>query len=229
MGTATVKVKICGITNARDARAAIAAGADFLGLNFYKGSPRYVKPAAARRIVKAAPRGVSWVGVFVNESPDRVLEIARAVGLNEVQLHGDESAAAVAELRRSVPVMKALRVRGELSAATLKPFARANALLLDGFDKAVRGGTGKTFDWKIARRVGGKRRIFVAGGLNPENVAEAIRTARPYAVDICSGVETKASPRKKDAKKIAALMAAVRGANASGSPKSASKKRSKRK
>jgi phosphoribosylanthranilate isomerase len=221
---AMVKVKICGITSARDARAAIEAGADFLGLNFYKGSPRYVSPAAARRIVKASPRRASWIGVFVNEKPARVAEIAREVGLSEVQLHGDEAADAIAELRRAVPVIKAIRVRGPLSAAEWKQFAGADALLLDGFDKRARGGTGKTFDWKIARRVGGKRRIFVAGGLNAENVAEAIRVARPYAVDVCSGVES-ASPRKKDAHRIAALMAAVRAANA---PRRA-RKRSKRK
>jgi phosphoribosylanthranilate isomerase len=218
---ATVKVKICGITNVRDARTAIKAGADFLGLNFYSGSPRYVTPRAARRIVKAGPRGTRWIGVFVNEKPPRVLEIAREVGLHEVQLHGEESPDAVAELRRELPVIKALRIRGAVGAATLKRFARTDALLLDGFDKNVRGGAGKTFDWKIARRVGSKRRIFVAGGLNAENVPEAIRVARPYAVDICSGVEST-SPRKKDAKKIAALMAAVRAA-------SAPKKRSKEK
>jgi phosphoribosylanthranilate isomerase len=219
-----VKVKICGITNVRDARAAIEAGADFLGLNFYKGSPRYVSPAVARRIVKAAPRGTSWVGVFVNEQAAHVVEIAREVGLEEVQLHGEELPEAVTELRRAVPVIKAIRVQGALSAATLKRYARANALLLDGFDTSARGGTGKTFDWKIARRAGGKRRIFVAGGLSAENVAEAIRVARPYAVDICSGVESSKSPRRKDAKKIAALMAAVRGANTA-----TRKRRSKRK
>jgi phosphoribosylanthranilate isomerase len=224
---ARVKVKICGITNVRDARVAVAAGADFLGLNFYKGSPRYVTPADARRIVKAAPRDTAWVGVFVNEKPARVLEIAREVGLSEVQLHGDEAADVVAELRRAVPVMKAIRVQGAVGAATLKRFAGANALLLDGFDKSARGGTGKTFDWKIARRVGAKRRIFVAGGLSAENVAEAIRVARPYAVDVCSGVES-GSPRKKDAKKISALMAAVRAANAPSASR-VSKKRSKRK
>ncbi len=225
-----VKVKICGITNVRDARAAVAAGADFLGLNFYTGSPRYVTVAAARRIVKASPRGASWIGVFVNETPARVAEIARLVGLSEVQLHGDETVDAIAELRRSVRVIKAIRVRGRLSASGCKKFAGADALLLDGFDKRARGGTGKTFDWKIARRVGGKRRIFVAGGLNAENVAEAIRVARPYAVDVCSGVES-GSPRKKDAKKIAALMAAVRATNSLGasSARRVGKKRSKRK
>jgi phosphoribosylanthranilate isomerase len=223
------KVKICGITNARDARMAIAAGADFLGLNFYKGSPRYVTAAAARRIVRAAPRSALWVGVFVDEKPARVAEVARLVGLSEVQLHGDEAADAIAALRRAVPVIKAIRVRGRLGASELKKFVRADALLLDGFDKRARGGTGKTFDWKIARRVGAKRRIFVAGGLNAENVAEAIRVARPYAVDVCSGVES-ASPRKKDVKKIAALMAAVRVANATNSlrARSSLNKRSKR-
>jgi len=219
-----VKVKICGITNARDARTAIKAGADFLGLNFYSGSPRYVTPASARRIVKAVPRGTRWVGVFVNEDTARVAEIARKVGLHEVQLHGEESPDAVAKLRRELQVIKAIRVRRTIGSATLKRFTRANALLIDGFDQRARGGTGKTFDWKIARRVGGKLRVFIAGGLNAENVAEAIRVARPYAVDICSGVES-ASPRKKDAKKIAALMAAVRAANAPSVGRKRSQKR----
>jgi phosphoribosylanthranilate isomerase len=136
-------------------------------------------------------------------------------------LHGEESPDAVAKLRRELQVIKAIRVRRTIGAATLKRFTRANALLLDGFDKRARGGTGKTFDWKIARRVGGKLRVFIAGGLNAENVTEAIRVARPYAVDVCSGVES-ASPRKKDPKKIAALMAAVRAASA---PKKRSQKK----
>lgn len=206
-----VKVKICGITNLRDARAAVKAGANFLGLNFYPGSARYITAAVGKRIVKSLPNGVDVVGVFVNEKPWKVLEIARNVGLSRVQLHGEESAEVVAALRRKLPVIKAIRVRAALRSSQLEPFAKANSILLDGFDTRARGGTGKTFDWKLARQVGKTHRLFVAGGLNSENVAEAIRVAKPYAVDICSGVESS-SPRKKDAAKIAALMAAVRGA-----------------
>ncbi|MGA8037920.1 MAG: phosphoribosylanthranilate isomerase [Candidatus Acidiferrales bacterium] len=216
-----VKVKICGITNVRDARAAIEAGASFLGLNFYPGSARYITPEAAKRIVKRLPKGVDIVGVFVNEQPANVLKVAREVGLSRVQLHGEESPEDVAALRRKLPVIKAVRVQPKFSSAQLGRFDRANAFLLDGFDKRARGGTGKTFDWKLAQRAGKNHRMFLAGGLNSGNVAEAIRVARPYAVDICSGVESS-SPRKKDAAKIAALMAAVRGVTRS-------RKRSKRK
>jgi phosphoribosylanthranilate isomerase len=209
------KVKICGVTNGRDARAAVEAGADFLGLNFYRGSLRYVTVAAARKISKIVARRVTLVGVFVNEEPERVVEIAREVGLDFAQLHGDESVEVVARVRRDVPVIRALRVKGALPAAEVRGVGRVSAILLDGFSKGARGGTGKTFDWKVARRAsGGGRRIFLAGGITPENAAEAIRVARPYAIDVCSGVESAATPRKKDAKKIAALMSAVRGSSA---------------
>jgi phosphoribosylanthranilate isomerase len=206
-----VKVKICGITNVKDARIAVDAGADFLGLNFYRGSSRYVTLAAAKRIARTVRNRVLIVGVFVNDHPARVLEIARRVGLDYVQLHGDETPEVVAKLRHKSPVIKAIRIRGGDRAARLDRFDRASAFLLDGFDRSARGGTGKTFDWKIAARVGQGRRIFLAGGLNGANAADAIRIARPYAIDVCSGVESAATPRKKDAAKIAALMTAVRG------------------
>jgi phosphoribosylanthranilate isomerase len=204
-----VKVKICGITNVKDARTAVAAGADFLGLNFYRGSSRCVTPAVARRIAASVKRDVAIVGIFVNEDAARVAEIARQVGLDYVQLHGEESPETVDTLRRAVQVIKAIRVRGPLRVGDLNRFKRATAILLDGFDAGTRGGTGKTFDWKLARRAGKGRRIFLAGGILAENAAEAIRVARPFAIDVCSGVESS-SPRKKDAAKIAALMAAVR-------------------
>jgi phosphoribosylanthranilate isomerase len=216
-----VKVKICGITNIRDARKAVKAGADFVGLNFYRGSARYITPESAKRIVKDLPKGVDVVGVFVDEEPAKVLDIARKVGLSRVQLHGDESAEVVAALRRKLPVIKALRVQPAFRPQDLNRFESANAFLLDGFDKDARGGTGKTFDWKLARQAAKDHRLFLAGGLNSGNVAEAIRVAQPYAVDICSGVESS-SPRRKDAAKIAAVMAAVRNA-------ARSRKRSKRK
>jgi phosphoribosylanthranilate isomerase len=209
------KVKICGITNLRDARAAVAAGADFLGLNFYVGSPRCVTPEVARRIAESVKDRVKIVGVFVNESPWVVMERAGQVGLDYAQLHGDERPEIVAQVVRAVPVIKALQVQGALSAAELNKFRRASAVLLDGFHKSARGGTGKTFDWEVARRLGKGRRIFLAGGINAENAAEAIRVARPYAIDVCSGVETN-TPRRKDKAKIAALMAAVRGSGNGG-------------
>jgi phosphoribosylanthranilate isomerase len=205
-----VKVKICGITNWTDARNAFEAGADFLGFNFYRESPRYIAPAAARRIVRRLPDGVSSVGVFVNTPEAETLRIARKVGLDFVQLHGDESPDVVGRLQRTVPVIKALRVRGTLRSSEVARFGGASAVLLDGFDRKLRGGTGKRVDWKLAKRAGRKRRIFLAGGVTPENAAEAVITAEPYAIDVCSGVESR--PGKKDAARMKALVQAVHSA-----------------
>lgn len=202
-----MRIKICGITNSRDARRAIECGADFLGFNFYPGSPRYVTPAKARLMVRRLPKSVAAVGVFVNEPEDQVLAIARRVGLKYLQLHGDESPAEVARLAREVPVIKALRMKKPFRTAQVARYVRASALLLDGYDRRRRGGTGKTFDWKIARRLSSRSRIFIAGGLAPENVAEAVRIARPYAVDVSSGVETR--PGKKDPARLKAFARAV--------------------
>lgn len=202
-----VKVKICGITNLTDAKLAIDAGADMLGFNFYAKSPRYIAPAKARTIVRRLPKRVAAIGVFVNETEEKMLGIARSVGLDRLQLHGDEAPAAVARVARSLPVIKAVRARKRFRISQLSQFNRASAILLDGFDRRVRGGTGKTFDWRLAKRANHYARIFLAGGLTPENVAKAIRTARPYAVDVCSGVESK--PGKKDPARIDALMKAV--------------------
>jgi phosphoribosylanthranilate isomerase len=210
---ASVKVKICGITSWMDARQAVANGADILGFNFSVRSPRYIQPARAKGIVRRLPKHISAVGVFVNESEPKMLAIARTVGLDAIQLHGDEPPAVVARLKRSRPVIhiiKAIRVRKSSAARELERFEGASALLLDAFDGRARGGTGKTFDWSIARRAKRYGRIFLAGGLTPENVGEAIHAAQPYAVDVCSGVEAK--PGKKDAALLKDLMRAVKGA-----------------
>jgi len=203
-----VKVKICGITNWTDAKRAVEAGAEFLGFNFYRPSPRYIRPAAARRIVRRLPKKVAAVGVFVNEPEQSMLAIARRTGLRYLQLHGDEAPEVVTRLKRQIPVIKAIRLGDAFQPSQLSTFDRANALLLDGFDKGHYGGTGKTFSWKLAKRANGNQRIFVAGGLTPENIAEAIRVAQPYAVDVCSGVEAR--PGKKDPARITALMNAVK-------------------
>ena len=205
-----VQVKICGITNWTDARRAVDFGADFLGFNFYRKSPRYVAPGRARKIVRRLPKRVAAVGVFVNEREERILRIARAVGLDYLQLHGDENPEAASRLARFFPVIEAARIGNEFRPAQLAKFHRARAFLLDGFKPGLLGGTGKTFDWKIARSVGSHRRVFVAGGIAPENVARAVRVARPYAVDVCSGVESR--PGKKDPSKLHALMGAVHSA-----------------
>ncbi|HXW62179.1 MAG TPA: phosphoribosylanthranilate isomerase [Candidatus Acidoferrales bacterium] len=207
---AKVKVKICGITNWTDAQRAIEAGAALLGFNFYAKSPRYIAPAKARRIVRRLPRHVLAVGVFVNETEPRMLAIARSVGLDRLQLHGDEPPASVARLTRMLPVIKAVQAGGSFRPGELVKFKRACAILLDGFDRRRRGGTGKTFDWRVARRAKQYARIFLAGGLTPENVGDAIRAAEPYAVDVCSGVEAKLG--KKDPERIEALMRAVEAA-----------------
>lgn len=207
-----VKVKICGVTNWPDARCACDAGADFLGFNFYRRSPRYIDPVRARAIVRRLPKGTASVGIFVNEPEDDLVRIAKIVGLNYVQLHGDETPAAVSRLRRALPtvrIIKAIRVRKTFHVKQLSRFRDATAILLDGFDGRRLGGTGKTFDWPLAARANGQTRIVLAGGLTPENIAEAIRAVRPYAVDVCSGVES--SPGKKDRAKIKALMRAVNG------------------
>jgi phosphoribosylanthranilate isomerase len=203
-----VKIKICGITNWTDARHSIEAGANFLGFNFYRGSSRYIRPTAAARIIKRLPRGIKAVGVFVNETEENILAIAQVAGLHQIQMHGDESPRMVARVRRKFPVIKAVKVRGKLRASQLSAFAKANALLFDAFDGSQFGGAGRTFDWRLIRSAGLIRKIFLAGGLTAENVREAIRVAKPYAVDVCSGVEAR--PGKKDAHRIAAFMKAAR-------------------
>jgi phosphoribosylanthranilate isomerase len=203
-----VKVKICGITNWTDARRAVEAGADFLGFNFYPKSSRYIAPAAARRIVQRLPNTVASVGVFVNEPEAEMLAIARRVGLDYLQLHGDETAEVVSRMRRSFRVIKAIRVRDSFGVSQLRNFKGASSILLDGFDAHLRGGSGKRFNWKLAKSAGRKRQIFLSGGLTPENAAEAVSAARPFAIDVCSGVESR--PGKKDAARMRALVAAVR-------------------
>ena len=141
------------------------------------------------------------------------------MGLDYLQLHGDESPEQVARLKRNFPVIKAIRVRDSFRPKQLNSFGRASAILLDGFDARSHGGTGKTFNWNLARGSNGSRRIFLAGGLTPENVAEAIRVARPYAVDVCSGVEAR--PGRKDPARIVALMWAVKAAEAKAKVSSA--------
>jgi phosphoribosylanthranilate isomerase len=205
-----VKVKICGITNLQDARQALEAGAAFIGFNFYERSPRYITPSAAKRIMQSLPKKAKAVGVFVNEEEDTMLAIVRQIGLSHVQLHGEESPETVARLQRTIPVIKAVRVRKSFSTSELSRYKNASAFLLDGFDGRRRGGSGKTFRWDVARHAKRAGHIFLAGGLTPENLGEAIRAARPYAVDVCSGVEAK--PGKKDPAAVIDFIRAARAA-----------------
>ena len=189
------RVKVCGITNLEDALAALEAGADMLGFNFYARSPRYVTPSEAGKIVERLPDGVSCVGVFVNESaPADVERIAREAGLGAVQLHGDETPEFCRELR-GLTTIKALRVGADFNVESAAAY-HTDAVLLDAYVAGTRGGTGHTFDWTLATLTRERvPKLFIAGGLNPDNVAAAVAAVRPYAVDVCSGVET--SPGRK--------------------------------
>jgi phosphoribosylanthranilate isomerase len=203
-----VQVKICGITSPDDALLAAKAGASAVGIVFWPKSPRFVDRALARRIVEALPTFVVRVGVFVDQSLDMMSRTADDVGLDVVQLHGDEPTEMVACLPRRV--LKAIRVTGELDAASLARYGGAG-ILLDSGDAARPGGTGKTFDWRFAQSARAHVPFLaLAGGLTPENVAQAIKAVGPDAVDVSSGVES--SPGKKDPVKLKAFIEAVRGA-----------------
>lgn len=231
-------VKICGTTNLADANAALAAGADALGFIFAE-SPRQITPAAARKIIEQLPATVEKVGVFVNETPERMHEIISEARLTAVQLQGEETSEIAEELKRltarsrgRLRIFKALGVAKGIE-GMIREFTSSSSpvdgVLLDSFaaraagqtaagTKAARGGTGKTFDWKRAAAfvpgLAKRTRLIIAGGLSPENVGEAIRLLLPWGVDVCSGVES--SPGHKDADKIREFMKAVRGVNASG-------------
>lgn len=206
-------VKICGITRPEDAAAAIELGADLLGFNFYQESPRYITPKSAREIISGLPSGVTSVGIFVNETVESIRRIAIEAGLNAIQLHGDEDAGFITRLRAvcGVEVIKAIRLRPGIEVDPHN-YSGASALLVDSHSEGSFGGTGKLADWSVAFELGAAASlpIFLAGGLTPENVAEAVRAVRPYAVDVASGVES--APGKKDASMVAAFIKAAKEA-----------------
>lgn len=203
-----VLVKVCGITEERDALECAYLGVDAIGFNFWPGSPRYIEPSEARRIAERLPVFLAKVGVFVNEAPIRILEIARQVGLTAVQLHGEEPPNLCATLA-PLPWYKALRVGPGFDPALLDAYP-CTTFLLDGYDPERPGGSGRTFDWRIARPLGLRGRILIAGGLDPSNVGAAIAQARPYGVDVSSGVEFV--PGKKDLDRLERFVEAVRRA-----------------
>lgn len=200
----SVKVKICGITNESDATAAVHAGADALGFIFYEGSPRYIKPERAAKIVARLPPFVITVGVFVNMPTEVIQEVQGTTGIHVVQLHGDESPEFCKKL--DGPVIKALRVRDESWRIEAETYP-VSALLLDTFVETQYGGTGKTFDWKLVKN--SPYRIILSGGLNPGNLAKAARIVRPYGIDTGSGVELE--PGLKDHKKMEEFLETARG------------------
>jgi phosphoribosylanthranilate isomerase len=201
--TGSLFVKICGITRQEDADAAVAAGASAIGFLFWPKSPRFIDPFRAKQIAATLPPFVTPVGVFVNQPADYVNSVARLVRLGAVQLHGDESiedAAAIA-----APVIKAMRV-GD---SRIDCWPAASMVLLDAEDPVRRGGTGRTIDWAAAASVAARHRILLAGGLTPENVADAVARVRPFGIDVSSGVER--APGIKDHQRLRALFEALHG------------------
>jgi phosphoribosylanthranilate isomerase len=202
-----VYVKVCGITTPEDALAAAGYGADAVGLVF-ANSPRQLSVEDAREVATALPDGVLKVGVFVDEETEEVLRIAREVGLDYAQLHGDENPETVTALREGgVKVIKALRVRGVDSLAVMDGY-EADLFLLDAWSERAPGGTGERFDWEVAKSYGGSGNILVSGGLTPENVREAIRFFEPYGVDASSSLED--APGKKNAERVRRFVSAAK-------------------
>jgi phosphoribosylanthranilate isomerase len=212
-----VRVKICGVTNWADARLAIDLGADALGFNFYAPSPRSVSPQRAWEMIRKLPPLVMAVGVFVDWPWAVVGALARALHLGAVQLHGAERPEDVRALSGRFAGIKGCAVRPGFRLGTLSSYGAASAFLLDGFRQGLHGGTGKTADWRIARRANHYGRVILAGGIRPDNVAQAIAEARPFAIDVASGVEAR--PGKKDPGAMRALMHAVTAANCAEEPK----------
>lgn len=197
-------VKICGITSLQDAEAAVEAGAAALGFVFWPKSPRFIDPHRARAIVSSLPPFVAPVGVFVNQPAAHVRGVAALVRLGAVQLHGDEDVLYVAGM--DCPVIKAVSIDDEPDRIDIWP--RRTTLLLDAHDPLSRGGTGRTIDWSAAAPIAARRRTLLAGGLTPDNVAEAVARVQPFGIDVSSGVER--SPGVKDHVRIRALFEALR-------------------
>ena len=201
-------VKICGITNLDDALAAVAAGADALGFNFYKPSPRYITPQHAREIIEQLPESLLTVGVFVNEETATVTAIAGEAGLRALQLHGDESPEYCRELA-DYYVIKTFAVSDTFDVETAKAY-EVEAIMLDTKHNRLRGGTGRVFDWSVAQRLRPMiRKLFLAGGLSPENIENAVQIVHPFAVDACSALED--TPGKKNHERMRVFVNTVRG------------------
>jgi len=200
------RVKICGITRLTDARLAVELGAAALGFNFFRPSPRYVAPETAREIIEQLPPFVTAVGVFADEiDVEHVMQVAQQACVAVIQLHGPRFPGPGPALE-SYPLIHGVAVKADFKPADLARL-KAKAFLLDTFDATVPGGTGKTFDWKLAREAKHYGTIILAGGLTPENVGAAIQAVRPYAVDVATGVES--APGRKDPAKLRAFFAAV--------------------
>ncbi len=204
-----IKIKICGITNAEDAKAAVEAGADALGFVFHAASPRCIVPDVARAIIAQLPPFVLAVGVFVNEEVKVVRDLMDTCGLTLAQLHGDESAGYCESLGR--PVLRAIRLKDRGSLLALAEYqgrARVRGFVIDAYSESAFGGTGRVADWALAREAAAAAPVLLAGGLTAQNVGEGIRTVRPYGVDVSGGVEV--SPGRKDHARLRDFVRAVR-------------------
>ena len=210
MANLQIKVKICGMTQLKDALFAVEQGVDAVGFIFYKKSPRAVTMKTVREIITKLPPLVDTVGVFVNESAERLNKIADYCGLDLVQLHGEESPAFCRKIHRRV--IKAFRVKDLQSIKQLEKFP-VSGFLLDTFSDDLHGGTGKTFDWNLALPAKKTGPVILAGGLTPRNILQAVRQVRPYGVDVCSGVEK--SPGIKDLEKVRAFLKNIRSGSKS--------------
>jgi len=201
-----VRVKICGITTRDDALMAVEAGADALGFVFFEKSTRHVTPQKAAVIIRDLPPFVQTVGLFVNEEADQVNWTADFCGLDLVQLHGEEEPEYCLGIHRRA--IKAFRVKDATSLAGINRYP-VTGVLLDAWSPLAHGGTGQTFDWDLARDAGLVNHLILAGGLNPDNIADAVRTVSPYAVDVSSGVESV--PGRKDPEKVRAFIRRAKG------------------
>ena len=217
------KIKICGITNEKDALWAANAGVDFIGLNFYKNSPRKISADMAKKITTALPEFVKSAGVFVDEEIETILKVIKKVQLNVVQLHGNETPEYCAQLKKkisgSVPantlwegkpqIIKAFRIGENFQSGQISIYENVDYFLLDTFVDDLLGGTGQTFNWDVAIEVKKLvKPVFLSGGLTPENISEAIKKVEPFAVDVCSGIER--TPTRKDYDKMLSFVKTVR-------------------
>ena len=203
------RIKICGITNIEDAHAAVDLGADALGFIFVPDTPRYIEPQTAERIISNLPPFITTVGVFADAPVETVSETIKFCGLRAAQLHGSEIPGYCDRVRERcrVPIVKAFRVEDRHSLSLISEYD-VSAYLLDTYVKGKKGGTGETFNWDLAKGAKKYGRIIIAGGLTPENVAQAVQHVRPFAVDVGSGVE--ASPGRKNHSRIKAFIENVR-------------------
>jgi phosphoribosylanthranilate isomerase len=210
-------VKTCGITNVQDAQRCVELGAWALGLIFWPDSPRGCRLEDAEQIAAQMRRRAEIAGVFVNQPLDEVAQVADRVGLTLLQLHGDEGPAYCREAARRTgcKVMKAVRVKDAAQIRGLQAF-HTDYHLLDAYLRGTPGGTGESFDWELAARHEWPAQVVLSGGLRPDNVAEAVKTARPFAVDTASG--TEASPGRKDPQKLEAFFRAVEAADRAPAP-----------